>query len=82
LQPAIAPLWLSGAWGFGIALFDKRLVEILAADAALTHRYRPLTSIQAFDPVLVYTLFARLAELGQMSRKQPRIVAVHLVWVG
>jgi transposase len=53
-----------------IAQLDERLVEIVAADAALTHRYRLLTSMPGVGPVLACTLIALLPELGQMSRKQ------------
>jgi transposase len=56
--------------GLDIALLDKRLVEIVAADAALAHRYRLLTSMPGVGPVLACTLLALLPELGQMSRKQ------------
>jgi transposase len=53
-----------------IAQLDERLVEIVAVDAALTHRYRLLTSMPGVGPVLAGTLIALLPELGQMSRKQ------------
>jgi transposase len=56
--------------GLDIALLDKRLVEIVAADAALAHRYRLVTSMPSVGPVLACTLLALLPELGQMSRKQ------------
>jgi len=53
-----------------IDMLDKRLVEILVADAALAHRYRLLTSMPGVGPVLACTLIALLPELGRMSRKQ------------
>jgi transposase len=53
-----------------IALLDERLVEIVAADAALAHRYRLLTSMPGVGAVLACTLIALLPELGHMNRKQ------------
>ena len=53
-----------------IDMLDERLVEIVAADAALAHRYRMLTSMPGVGPVLACTLIALLPELGRMSRKQ------------
>jgi transposase len=53
-----------------IDLLDGHLVEIVAADAALVHRYRLLTSMPGVGPVLACTLIALLPELGRMNRKQ------------
>jgi transposase len=53
-----------------IAQLDERLVEIVAADAALAHCYRRLTSMPGVGPVLGCTLIALLPELGRLSRKQ------------
>src|SRR4249919_3694138 len=53
-----------------IELLDKRLLEIVATDATLAHRYRLLTSMPGVGPVLACTLIALLPELGGMSRKQ------------
>src|SRR5258705_404642 len=53
-----------------IDTLDKHLVEIVASDAALGHRYRLLTSMPGVGPVLACTLIALLPELGSMSRKQ------------
>src|SRR5260370_23431738 len=53
-----------------IAQLDEHLVEIVAADAALAHRYRLLTSMPGVGPVLAGTLIALLPELGQLSRQQ------------
>src|SRR5215472_9740712 len=53
-----------------IKLLDTRLVEIVATDATLAHRYRLLTSMPGVGPVLACTLIALLPELGGMSRKQ------------
>jgi transposase len=53
-----------------IAQLDERLVEIVAADAALAHRYQLLTSMPGVGTVLACTLIALLPELGRMSRKQ------------
>src|SRR5260221_5025570 len=53
-----------------IAQLDERLVEIVAADAALAHCYRRLTSMPGVGPVLACTLIALLPELGRLSRKQ------------
>ena len=53
-----------------IEQLDKRLVAIVAADAALAHRYRLLTSMPGVGPVLACTLIALLPELGRLNRKQ------------
>ena len=53
-----------------IHLLDKRLAEIVAADAILAQRYELLTSMRGVGPTLAFTLIALLPELGQMSRKQ------------
>jgi transposase len=53
-----------------IDLLDKRMVEIVATDDALLHRYRLLTSMPGVGAVLACTLIALLPELGRMSRKQ------------
>jgi transposase len=51
-----------------IALLDQHLVEIVAADAVLAHRYRLLSSMPGVGPVLACTLIALLPELGHLSR--------------
>jgi transposase len=53
-----------------IKMLDKRLVEIVAADATLAQHYRLLTSMSGVGAVLACTLIALLPELGQMNRKQ------------
>ena len=53
-----------------IDLLDERMVEIIATDGALAHRYRLLTSMPGVGPVLACTLIALLPELGRMNRKQ------------
>jgi transposase len=53
-----------------IVLLDRRLAEIVAANAALAQRYELLTSMPGVGPVLAVTLLALLPELGQMSRRQ------------
>ncbi len=53
-----------------IDVLDERMVEIVATDAALAHRYRLLTSMPGVGAVLACTLLALLPELGRMSRKQ------------
>src|SRR5262245_50732272 len=53
-----------------IAMLDECLVEIVAADATLAHRYQLLTSMPGVGPLLGCTLVALLPELGSMSRKQ------------
>jgi transposase len=53
-----------------IDLLDKRMVEIVATDAALAHRYRLLTSMRGVGPLSACTLIALLPELGRMNRKQ------------
>jgi transposase len=51
-----------------IGRLDEHLVEIVAADAALAHRYRLLTSMPGVGLVVAGTLIALLPELGQLSR--------------
>jgi transposase len=51
-----------------IGRLDEHLVEIVAADAALAHRYRLLTSMPGVGLVVACTLIALLPELGQLSR--------------
>jgi transposase len=53
-----------------IDLLDKQMVEVVAADDALVHRYRLLCSMPGVGPLLACTLIALLPELGRMSRKQ------------
>src|SRR5215510_8863344 len=53
-----------------IDLLDKRMIEIVASDDALVHRYRLLTSMPGVGSVLACTLIALLPELGRLSRKQ------------
>jgi transposase len=50
-----------------IDMLDRHLVEIVETDAALAHRYRPLTSMPGVGLVLACTL---LPKLGTMSPKQ------------
>ena len=53
-----------------IDLLDKRMVEIVANDPALAHRYRLLTSMPGVGSLLACTLIALLPELGCITRKQ------------
>jgi transposase len=53
-----------------IDLLDKRMVEIVASDAALAHRYRLLISMPVVGSQLACALIALLPELGRMNRKQ------------
>ena len=53
-----------------VDMLDAHLVEIVAGDPALAHRYRLLTSMPGVGPVLACTLIALLPELGSLSRKQ------------
>jgi transposase len=53
-----------------IDMLDQHMVEIVAVDAALAHRYQLLTSMPGVGPVLACTLIALLPELGRLSRKQ------------
>jgi transposase len=53
-----------------IVLLDKRLAEIVAANATLAQRYQLLISMPGVGPVLACTLIGLLPELGQMSRHQ------------
>jgi len=53
-----------------IDTLDQRLVEIVAADPTLAHRYRLLLSMPGVGPVLASTLIALLPELGRLNRHQ------------
>jgi transposase len=53
-----------------IALLDKRLADMIAADAGLAQRYSRLVSMPGVGPTLAATLLALLPELGRLSRKQ------------
>ena len=53
-----------------IDLLDERMVEIVATNATLAHRYRLLSSMPGIGPLVACTLIALLPELGSMSRKQ------------
>src|SRR4029077_911903 len=53
-----------------IDTLDRHLAEIVESDAALSYRYRLLTSMPGVGLVLACTLIALLPELGRMSRKQ------------
>jgi transposase len=53
-----------------IDLLEQRMLEIVATDAALVHRYRLLTSMPGVGPLLACKLIALLPELGRVSRKQ------------
>jgi len=53
-----------------IDILDKWMLEIVATDDALVHRYRLLCSMPGVGPLLACTLIALLPELGCMSRKQ------------
>jgi transposase len=53
-----------------IELIDRRMVEIVASDAALAHDYGLLTSMPGVGSLLACTLIALLPELGRMNRKQ------------
>jgi transposase len=52
-----------------IALLDKRLRAIVAAEASLTGRYRLLITMPGVGPTLAYTLLALLPELGRIRQK-------------
>src|SRR5262245_25346657 len=51
-----------------IEQLDQRMIEIIAADAELAHRYRLLTSMPGVGSVLACTLIALLPELGRLNR--------------
>jgi transposase len=53
-----------------IEQIEKRVATIVAADAALAHRYRLLVSMPGVGPVLACSLIALLPELGRLNRKQ------------
>jgi len=46
------------------------MIEIVAKDTALVHRYQLLISMPGVGPLLACTLIALLPELGGVSRKQ------------
>ena len=52
-----------------IRLLDKRLTQMIAAEADLARRYARLTSMPGVGPV-AFTLIALLPELGRMSRNR------------
>jgi len=51
-----------------IRLLDRRLAEIVAADADMARRYTLLCSVPGVGPVLGFTLLAWLPELGSIDR--------------
>src|SRR5215471_7304622 len=53
-----------------IALLDKRLAELVAAQPDLARRFRLLCLMPGVGPTLAYTLLALMPELGQIGRKQ------------
>lgn len=53
-----------------IALIERRLDELIAAEPEFTCRSALLTSVPGVGPVLAWTLLARLPELGRLSRRQ------------
>jgi transposase len=53
-----------------IELLDQRMIEIVAADAVLAHRYRLLTSMPGVGPALACTLIGWLPEIGRLNRNQ------------
>jgi transposase len=53
-----------------IALLDKRLAELVAAQPEPVRRFRLLCSMPGVGATLAYTLLALLPELGQIGRKQ------------
>jgi transposase len=48
-----------------IRILDKRLAEMIAAEADLARRYARLTSMPGVGPVLAFTFIALLPELGR-----------------
>ena len=54
-----------------IALLDKRLAELVAAQPDLARRFRLLCSMPGVGPTLAYTLLALMPELGQIGQIQP-----------
>lgn len=53
-----------------VALLDKRLAQVVAADPALAERDRLLRSVPGVGPVLGWTLMAHLPELGRLTHRQ------------
>jgi len=53
-----------------IKLLDRRIAELVEADAALNAKNAVLRSMKGVGPVLAHTLLALLPELGQLTRKQ------------
>ena len=49
---------------------DQHMIQLAAADAALAHRYRLLTSMPGVGTVLACTLIGWLPELGRLNRAQ------------
>ena len=59
-----------------IALLDKRLVDLIAADAGLAQRDSRLVSMPGVGPTLAATLIALLPELGRMGMGRKQIAAL------
>ena len=53
-----------------VALLEKRLAEIVAADPDLAMRDRLMRSVPGVGRILSWTLMAHLPELGRLSHKQ------------
>src|SRR3954469_19774549 len=53
-----------------IALLDKRLADLVAAQPRLAERFRLLCSMPGVGATLAYTLLALLPELGELGRRQ------------
>lgn len=53
-----------------LALLDKRIAQVIAADEALARKARLLASVPGIGPVATHTLLADLPELGTLTRRQ------------
>ena len=51
-----------------IRLLERRLAEIVRADAAMARQYDLLCSVPGVGPVLAFTVLAELPELGRIDR--------------
>lgn len=49
---------------------DRRIIQIVQANADMARRYRILTSVPGIGPVVACTLLAELPELGTINRRQ------------
>lgn len=53
-----------------VVLIEKRLAQLVAQSQHLAHKAQLLASVPGVGPVLVWTLLARLPELGELGARQ------------